>query len=152
VSFSPRGKKTQGIRREPGRKANLFQAVIWQAPDWKLEWLKKSHSCSDAREMESWSISDQREITISGGEASSWATQIHAVLQAILWPDPSNPGDHGPGSMRCIGGSKPLEAVGLVQYLARGRDPDQPVNVSETSCGGHGFSGPSTRSHAHGAR
>jgi len=142
--FSAKGKKTQGKDESAGQGSELFPAD--GSSRWNWSGLKKSHSCSDARELRKLVDHDQREITIS-----------RKCELLGLYPDPrcttspslclNPPWGSWPGSMRCIWRIQPLEAVGMVQYLPE-KGSRSAVDRSETSMRCMGFTGASTRSHA----
>jgi len=128
--------KAQGKGREARQGRRTVQQI--GKLQMELEWLKKSHSCSDCREWRSWWISRTNEgnprFTVS---ASSWGCPDPRCTTSPS-PGLNHPGDHGrivALYLRVQNLWKPSD----VQYLPEKRSRSA-VTVSETSCAA-GFTG-----------
>jgi len=146
--LSPKGKKGSRQRRGQGSKEGETVPADWPKLQDGLEWLKKKVKAAALCPVncESWSKSrTEREITISRqcellGRPDPRCTTKPIPVALI------HPGDHGQDRCAVFGGSN-SEAVGWFQVFVPEEGIPNRVTVSEPSCA-HGFSGPSTRSHA----
>jgi len=125
-----KGKKAQGKDESQAKEGELFQQI--GKLQMELEWLKKSHSCSDARELRKLVDHDQREITISR------QCELLGLPRSTLYYKPIPVPESTLGIMARIDALywriQPLEAVGWFSIWPE-KGSRSAVTVSETSCG-----------------
>ena len=88
-----RGKQTRDKEEGQAKEAELFQQI--GRLQMELEWLKKSLSCFDARELRKLVDSGHSKLSISRQCALLGPAQVHAVLQAQTGAG-IDAADHGP--------------------------------------------------------